>query len=413
MFGFAVLRVFCVSAVIALDVNAAEQAPPYVASGHCDGLPGIAVVTPPDLCVGLAAHGFKFPRGLLPLDNGDVLVADMGGWNPRRGSLWLLRKTAAGFERERLLDKLDRPNGILLGPDKRIYLGEVGRVTRFDLADVKGSLTDVIGGRSNVRALPAAGRHPLVSMVFGRDGHLYVNVGSATDNCETAKQRVPDPNKPCAEAEGERPRGALRRYEMQWPEGSVKGWRTYAVGLRNSMALAVHPDSGELLQGENSRDNIHRRMSDMENDEDLPHDELNVIGAAAHYGWPYCYDEARASPEYPKADCSRYRKPLVLLPAHAAPLGMTYYFGSLLPAEYRGHLIVAFHGYRAHGHRIVAYETDARGLPTGKTRDIVSGWEATDGRPLGAPTDIKVGSDGALYITEDRNGTVLRMAPAH
>ena len=29
---------------------------------------------------------------------------------------------------------------------------------------------------------------------------------------------------------------------------------------------------------------------------------------------------------------------------------------------------------------------------------------------MGAPTDVKVGTDGAIYITEDRNGTVLRLS---
>jgi len=29
---------------------------------------------------------------------------------------------------------------------------------------------------------------------------------------------------------------------------------------------------------------------------------------------------------------------------------------------------------------------------------------------MGAPTDVKVGADGAIYVTEDRNGTVLRLS---
>jgi len=29
---------------------------------------------------------------------------------------------------------------------------------------------------------------------------------------------------------------------------------------------------------------------------------------------------------------------------------------------------------------------------------------------MGAPTDTKVGADGAVYLTEDRNGTVLRLS---
>ena len=79
----------------------------------------------------------------------------------------MLRKTASGYQRKRLLDKLDRPHGLALGPDDRVYVGAVGRVLRFDLADPGGTLTDVIGGKSDVVALPTTGRHPLVNMVFG------------------------------------------------------------------------------------------------------------------------------------------------------------------------------------------------------------------------------------------------------
>jgi glucose/arabinose dehydrogenase len=396
---------------IASSVYAAEGASPYTTAGHCDGLPKVSVTTPTGVCVGLLASGFKFPRGVLPLDDGDVMVVDMGGWTPRRGSLWLLRKTS-GYQRERVLEKLDRPHGIVLGPDGRIYVGVAGGVVRFDPARPQKTLAALIGADSGIEGLPTSGRHPLVNMVFGRDGNLYVNVGSGSDNCEGPAQRAPDPKRACAEAEGDHARGAIRQYKMRWPQGTIAGWTTLASGLRNSVALAVHPQSGLLLQGENSRDNIHRHIPGMETDEDLPHDELNVVEKGVRYGWPYCYDEGKASPEYPRADCLRYRAPLLLLPAHAAPLGMTYYSASLFP-QLRGKLIVGYHGYRKAGHRVVVFDVDAGGQPQGDAAELVAGWDADERHPLGAPTDLKVGGDGAIYITEDRNGTVLRIGAGH
>ena len=61
---------------------------------------------------------------------------------------------------------------------------------------------------------------------------------------------------------------------------------------------------------------------------------MNLIEDGARYGWPYCYDDGKPSPEYPAAQCADFRAPLVLLPRHAAPLGMTYYSGALLPPEF-------------------------------------------------------------------------------
>ena len=172
--------------------QAAEDSP-YRTAGACDGFPRLPVVTAPGVCVGLIASGFKFPRGILPLDNGDLLVVDMGSWTPNRGSLWLLRKSASGYQRKRLLDKLDRPHGLALGPDDKVYVGAVGRVLRFDPSDPSGTLTDVIGGKSGVGALSTTGRHPLVNMVFGKDGGLFVSVRSASDNCEDATHNPPPP----------------------------------------------------------------------------------------------------------------------------------------------------------------------------------------------------------------------------
>jgi glucose/arabinose dehydrogenase len=382
----------------------------YATAGTCDGLPRIPVTTPPGICVGLFADKFQFPRGIAPLPDGSIVVADMGSWDRNKGSLWHVKRTAKALERTRLFENLDRPHGVIVGPDNRLYVGTTGRVFRFDISSPESTAIDVIGGSSRIDPLPVIGRHLLVSMVFGNDGDLYVNVGSGSDNCEDTEGNLANREPVCAEAEGREARGAIRRYSMQWPEGSVKSWRVFANGLRNSVALAVHPRSGIILQGENSRDAIHRHMPGLANDDDLPHDELNIVEQGVNYGWPYCYDDGKASPEYPLADCSRYRLPVKLLPAHASPLGMSYYSGTMFPADYQSALVMTYHGYRSAGHRVVVFRTDARGVPMDTGFDLVSGWGASDKRPLGAPTDIGIGADGAIYVSEDRNGTILRVA---
>ncbi len=368
-------------------------------AGECAGLPPLAVKTPPGYCVGVVASGLKMPRGLAFLPDGRLLVTEMGSWVADRGRLTVLTRDANGWQAKQVLTGLDRPHGIVAGPDGRLYLGEAGRIRRFTLASLDGGAPQL----EDAITLPPPGdrRHPLVNMAFAEDGSLYVNVGSATDNCESAPEATRAAGR-CPETEGKDAVGLVRRYRVD-KQGNISGGEVFATGMRNSMALAIHP-SGTVLEGENSRDAIHKPLG-LPNDEELPHDELNVLQSGKHYGWPFCYDQQVAAPEFPKYACARTEAPTRLLPAHVAPLGMAWWLGDKAPAAYRGWLVVGFHGYRKYGHRLMAFPVDAKGVPKGQPVELIHDWQ--DARGVGAPVDVRPGPDGALYLTDDKHGQVL------
>ncbi len=249
-----------------------------------------------------------------------------------------------------------------------------------------------------IDGLPASGAHPLKEIVFGANGRLYFNLGSETDACRDAAGQQP---LPCPEVAGPTPRAAVWEATLT-PAFALQAMRPFARGLRNSVALAFVPGADVLLQGENSIDY---------SDEAAPPEELNLLRDGADYGWPYCTGAQVAARGYEgRYDCKQTVAPAVLWPAHAAPLQML-----AVPAgagnAFAGQLLVAWHGYRAGGHRIVSHALDAQGRPQGAPKVWVDGWTALSGvRPLGAPTGIAVDAAGRLLIVEDRHKTLLMLA---
>jgi glucose/arabinose dehydrogenase len=417
----------------------------YTTEGLCDGLPRAKnLQTPPGVCVGVVSTGIKFARGIAQLDTGDFLVAEMGGWAKDRGGVWLLRRNAdKTFSRTKLNAGIDKPSAVAIGPDQLAYVGTPNGIYRFDpyAATLKSdpskklAKTGPLAGpdaykqpplKLVVKDLPgelnpngtSGARHPLKRFVFDKREPftMYVNIGSASDTCEQGAGARPPTGYPfpCAEAEGANARGSIRKYVLEGPEHLGGAFTTIAKGLRNSMALAIHPTSNLLIQGENSRDSINKLDASLTDQEgDLPHEELNVIQAGAHYGWPYCIDNGTPNPEYRgRVDCKNFKNPALLLPGHVSPLGMQFYTGTMFPAAYRNQLIVTFHGFREHGHRLMLVPVDTNGVPgAGAPLDIIRGWDkSADGKdPQGAPVDVTVAQDGSLYVTEDKNNDVLRV----
>ena len=432
----------------------------------CAGFPALQVETLDGTCVGVVysttSAAFQ-PRSLMeiPGKQGWFLVTDFASWSTTAGKIWIL-KTIGNFgsvTAEVFLDGLSLPHQIVLGPGNRIYFSEDGAISSFPVSlAVAGKAIKRADTKAILSGLPPMLRgtvknsmHPLKHFVFDAKGHLYLNIGAYTDHCNDFV------GKACEETDGsigggrssnEKDHGAvIRRYDFT---GDInKGWsnsyRLVGRGLRNSMGLWFN-SKGDLIQAENSRDFKESFR---------PYEELNLIPAAViegksppkHYGWPYCYNDKETSDEWKsfsfKCDPAvnpDYAPPFILLPPHGAPLGILKYTASTVP-NLTGQLIVPLHGYRSAGHRILSFPldptTDAPKLSTGATFgdddlsggtqaiarpypagspmsqavEVVAGWyEAPGYRPRGAPVAMVQGSDGAMWITDDKNHAILRLS---
>jgi glucose/arabinose dehydrogenase/uncharacterized protein YecT (DUF1311 family) len=418
-----------------LEINATKAREPYtLGTGRCGGFPRLNIGMARGMCASLVTgptaadptRRIRMPRSLLELDANTWLVTDLGGWTGKTGAVWRLRIGADhAVTLDALVTGLQLPHSLAFGPDKRVYVSEMGRIFRFDprAADPAASVETVIANLPDNRL--HANRHPIASFVFDADGALLVNVGAPSDQC------LDKSGKPlgatCPESEQGEHGASIRRYapagKGQWnPQYTV-----HAQGLRNSVALARH-SSGTILQGENSYD-FESRLQ--------PFEEINVIEAGRHYGWPYCFDNDSPSPGWkglPVANCrdARYTAPALLLPPHASPLALLWYDGTMFPTLH-GKLLVSMHGFRSVGGRIAAFATDDKGVPVrskgakfptyggaslpygaGNAADatiLTPEWNKVVGvRPQGSPVGLAVAKDGAIWTTDDRAGLVIRIA---
>lgn len=417
------------SLLVAAPVSARAVQGAYATDGDCGGRPMTTVRMAPGYCLGLVwqgagAEGPRMPRGLLALHDGDWLVTDLGSWDQGRGAIWRLSFGVDGAPRWRQLAQgLSMPHTAARGPDGRIYVSEMNRILTLDpdAADPAATVRTVIGDLPDNRL--HANRHPLSSFVFDENGDLLVNVGAPSDRCVDARGRArANAAGACIDSAAT---AQVRRHAYlgngRWADDST----VFASGLRNSIALVRHP-SGTILQGENSVDLTTP---------DHPYDEINVLRQGGHYGWPYCVDLATPLPGWSagQARCSQRDRPVALLPPHAAPLDLIYYDGAMFP-ELRGRLLMSWHGYRRAGGRIVAGETDGEGrpltdiggryaiyprgalsypagAPSLRGKVLTPGWDTVAGRqPRGAPVVLAVAADGSIWVTDDRNRAILRIA---
>jgi glucose/arabinose dehydrogenase len=389
--------------LIAFVATPASAREGYRTNGNCDGVPRVALKSPLGICVGLIAEKLGFPRGLA-LVGSDVYLVDLASRTPGRGRILRLPHLGRGAP-EVVLSGLNQPNAIAALPDGTLLVGEVGQIIRFNPkgADPRATVQLVVTG------LPQDGRHNLTAFTLASDGALYINIGSRSDNCETANGKPPNSAAPCPEFGSRPPRGTMIRIDPTTSRPvQAANAPVFARGIRNAMGFAFLPD-GRLVAASNGRDNIDGADPHL-SDDALPHDTLLVLAQGANYGWPYCFDANRPSPEYPRYNCRQMRGPTVLLAPHAAPLSMIRYTGTRLKAL-TGKLILGYHGYRAMGHRIVALPIGPDGLPHGPEENVVAGWTTLAGvRPQGFPSALLQLPDGSILVAEDQNRTLLRIS---
>jgi len=342
---------------------------------------------------------FKIEIFAKKLPGARVIVQDGLGnfWisQPARGTVSLLSIQDGKVVRvESIFRGLNKPHGLAIDAHEAtvLYIAETDKISRVNLYS-GDSLEKIVD-------LPGNDRHFSRTIEFGPDRRLYVSIGSSCDTCYEKDKR----------------RAAI--YSMN-KDGS--DFKLFANGLRNSVFFTWRPFTNDMWATEMGRDLLG---------DDLPPDEINIVKEGGNYGWPICYgknihDTKFDKNTYIRNPCEDKIPSYIDLQAHSAPLGLDFipvpeeppfyggeYKGGKWPLDYRGDLLVAYHGSWNRtvptGYKIVRFILDENGMVEGR-EDFISGW-LTDEGALGRPVDILIQPDGVMYITDDKAGVVYKVS---
>jgi len=384
---------------------------------------------PPGFCATIFADTLRGVRHLWIAPNGDVFASQQAANNG--GGILALRDTNGdGKADERVKFASGFNSSEVTMFDGHLYAENLSGILRFPYK--AGSLEPAGRADTVVEGLPTGG-HQNKTFAIGRDGSLYVNIGSPTNSCQE-KDRIKDsPGKePCMDLET---RAGIWKWDARKLNQKYANSVHFARGIRNAVGIAINPADGKLWTTQHGRDQLGGPQGswsfDTHYNAENPAEELLQVNQGDDFGWPLCYYAVEEhhlvlAPEYggdgkKVGDCAKKKEPVATFPAHWAPNALMFYTGSMFPARYKNGAFIAFHGsWNRAPEDQAGFNVVFQPLNAGKAAgayevfadDFAPTKAPTAGRgPVGnhRPTGLAQGPDGALYIADDAGGRIYKI----
>ena len=310
--------------------------------------------------------------------------------------------------------------------DGWIYAEDVDHILRY--RHPRGTLVPTAPPETLVTSLPRDG-HEARNFVLGRNGELFVNIGSLSNSCQLKERTSGSPgHDPCTELET---RAGIWRFDAERAGQTPSAETRYATGIRNAIGLAIHPRTGELWATQHGRDQLFQNWREhftAEESAENPAEELMQVSEGDDFGWPYCYWSVDANrrvlaPEYGGDGeqvgerCAEKKAPAATFPGHWAPMDLLFYTGAQFPARYRDGAFIAFHGSwnrapRPQAGYNVVFQPLEGDSASGRYEVFADGFAGETKTPGGAahrPVGLAQGPDGSLFVTDDKGGRIWKI----
>lgn len=335
-----------------------------------------------------------------------------------------------------LLKKNNLNHGIALSKDGRtIYASSSDEVFAWSYDPSKVTLSEssaqtlvnnMTNGGHTSRTLLISQKHPDMLLVSrGSDG----NDDAGAEDRDSGRSQIRAFNISSFD-------GNSDKKPYDYLDGEIIGW-----GLRNSVGVAEHPETGGIFSVENSADELHRDGKDIHKDN--PGEEMNFHGylngsddQGGNYGYPLCYtlwstedfpnlgglkigdqfpadrqadgDDATAlTDEECKSD---YVAPVLAFQAHTAPLDLKF-------DENGTRAYVSFHGSWNRDPPVgykVSYVDFQDGKPASSSRSTNATTPIIYNKDLSKcpddcfrPVGLAWDSKGRLWFSSDKTGEIF------
>lgn len=422
---YRLLPIFLVVVVVGLLGNRYLHRGPQFP--ECDPDDG-GLTLPDGFCALVVADSVGSVRHLVVAANGDIFVARRKSRsNPDAavGVLALRDTDGDGRADQQVVLAGDRGGTGIALHDGYLYFAPDDGVVRWPHdgknLEPSGPMETIVSG------LPDTQNHRAKSIaIHGAD--LFVNIGAPSNTCQQENRSAGSAGiDPCPQLET---RGGIWRFDANRAGQTQADGVRFATGLRNVVALRMHPSNGSLYGVQHGRDQLFQNWPDLFSAEDQaekPSEELVRIRQGDDFGWPYCYhdpalDMLVLAPEYggdgkKVGRCFDKAEPMLALPAHWAPNALLFYTGDQFPQSYRGGAFIAFHGSwnRAPlpqaGYKVV-FVPFKEGWPLGSYETFADGFAGGTLSPREAayrPGGLAQGPDGSIYITSAKGGRIWRV----
>jgi glucose/arabinose dehydrogenase len=363
-----------------------------------EGLPGRTLNLPPGFKVKLFSKEVDHGRFMAFDDSGVLHVANMntrdyGYWtysDKRNGSVRAFPDKDGDGHADRSYVAADRflqPHSVAFYKGQ-LYVADHDMIYRLSDKDGDGYYEE----RSEFIKVPGimgrSSEHVTHSIVFDKENDkLYLHIGSSCDVCR----------------EDDSERATILEFNA---DGT--GRRIYASGLRNALGLDLHPITGELWASGNGHDREGIK---------LPPEWINIVRDGSFHGWPFAYayrvwvdftDEEYKRIVGPRTSADsalveRVERPVALVGAHLAPMGLHFYTHDQFPSQYKNAAFVAFHNGVGHpdqlGYKVSVLFSKPDGSDA-RIADFLTGFHTENKGYWALP--VGVISDGHLYISSDR-----------